>query len=472
MAKNEWLALNRALYLPAISKAYLRVIPGGQWKAPLPVTPAELDFLDPKAPFHYPFALYSAGQTDPKNLNVPQPDMVMSRDRSATVVLGDSGGFQLQTGAIEFDAVNTAPRMLNWMEHVSDYSMALDLPTGGIGLPGLRNHVKRLNGYGIDLSAIARANGVGESYMACLIQLCINNNRFVRERRPGATNFLNVLQGRNHGESRQWYEAVKHYPFEGWAFAGAHQSTPSMIVARMLDMHRDGILGKVRWLHILGTSKLEMGCVLTAIQQEVRKLGYPEFQISFDASSPSMAAVYGTVNIGHASSAHGWAMQTMKFSDLVQRFAGRPEPLAVLLREVMEDKSRSNIRRRIAASTHISRNLTIADLDPSGGSLIAHDTYDLIMHHNTQALIQAHRNVQDGFWEDRDGYDNNDRKPASVLVKVEGVRGLFADPNGAALARTWGKEFLDVWPAIAGMSEPDEPELSEDLEQFIAANPI
>lgn len=447
MVKNQWLALNRALFLPALSKSFVDQLSRGGSIAGIPLS--KMDFLDPSAPWHYPFALYSGGQIDPKSLSVPQPCRVMSRSRADTVVLGDSGGYQIATGQIAFDPVTTAPNMLNWMEHMADWSMCLDFPTGLANSGDYEPHMKRLMEWGVDVPAIARAQNMSQGYCTCLIMTTINNNRFVRERRPGATGLLNVLQGRNHFESQHWYEAMKHYPFEGWAFAGAHQSSPSMVVARLLDLHRDGLLGRCQWLHVLGTASLEMGCVLTAIQREVRALGYAGFQITLDASSATSVAKYGKIVIGHTVSEHGWAMQSASVSDLLTRYAGDQRPLWELLDDELQSRTERDDRARGLAYTHASRQARLSDLDPNGEGRLSGLGYNLAMWHNSEAYIIAHTEVQDGYYEQEAFFADPLRRPLTVTAKEAAVRQLFAMPDGQRVAKEWSREFLDVWTDAA-----------------------
>lgn len=448
MTRSEWLARDRALFFPAISTALISEAKRGAFAHidPAVLSPDDLDYLNPTAPWHYPFTLFSAGQVNPKTLAVPKPDMVMARDRHATIVLGDSGGYQIASGAAGFEYTDDTPAlMLNWLEHMADWSMGLDFPTGTDNSGRIDRWVEELKGQGIDLAGAARATGLSEGFHACLTMTCQNNDRFVQLRVPGKTRLLNVLQGRNHTESKHWYEAVKHYPFQGWAFASAHQSCPSMIVARLLDMHNDGILENVGWLHVLGTAKLEMGCVLTAIQQEVRKLGYTQFQISFDAASATTAAVNGQLILGHTISAHGWATQTVAVSELLSRFGSDTRPLADVMDEVLQERVEGDQRRRGLANTYIARNLSLVDLDPNGNGHMTVHALGIL--HNTQALILAHTEVQDNFYEEAPIIYDPTLSPVSVSSKVEGVRQLFAMPNGAATAKVWGRNWMDKWQA-------------------------
>ncbi|SVD53216.1 uncharacterized protein METZ01_LOCUS406070, partial [marine metagenome] len=66
-----------------------------------------LNFLKQDAYFHYPYGLYSAGHA---HLKIEQSNkeeaMVQQRDQSNTMILGDSGGFQIATGVLKMDWAN------------------------------------------------------------------------------------------------------------------------------------------------------------------------------------------------------------------------------------------------------------------------------------------------------------------------------------------------------------------------------
>jgi len=81
---------------------------------------------------------------------------------------------------------------------------------------------------------------------------------FAANRTPGKTHFLCVLQGNTPREADRWYEAVKHYPFEGWAFAGVMRRNMYEVCRRVIKMANDGLLQNKSWIHVLGTATLDM----------------------------------------------------------------------------------------------------------------------------------------------------------------------------------------------------------------------
>jgi hypothetical protein len=336
-----------ARFTPAISEMYTRYIVSQNPKRYPPVTQAELDFLNPDTGmFFLPCSLYSAGQAAKGSGKNESKDMVTGRRKDITTILGDSGGFQIQTGAIKFEGDKTRNRMMRWLEENCDWSMILDFPTGGIQIGNIDQHLKRLEGdewfrdkdgniildksgnptpnplpdWGNKdaLDALIIKNGADVNdindrlFYACMLQTIINNDFFVKNRTAGATKFLNVVQGRNETESKIWYENVKHYPFEGWSLASHHKENFRMSLGRILDMRDDNLLADRDWMHFLGVGKFQNGCVYTTIQREVRKQINPNFTISYDVSSPFTLAAYGKVFLGYNLNKDSWSIQGEK----------------------------------------------------------------------------------------------------------------------------------------------------------------
>jgi hypothetical protein len=452
----ELLAENRAVYLPAITYEFARSVHTGARQAAWPIPADHLNFLDPLNPvFHYPVALLSAGQVQPRLGDPIKPCIVTQRDRSATVILGDSGGYQIQTGKLPFNA-NTPLTMMRWMEQVSDWSMVLDFPTGGIAGGALRPHVKRLKADGHNLDAMSAANGLSVDYNACLLQTKINNDIFVQQRQPGATKFLNVLQGRTERESRHWYENVRHYPFEGWAFAGGHQNHFSLLLSRLLDMRDDGTLQNLKWLHVLGVSDLEQGLLLTVVQRAVRQHVNPEFQISFDSSSPFLQAAKKGIATTFTVDDKGWASQFRGYKKL-------PTDGDDLLLSEYISRLATAVENRLVhvADTHIARTFTLGDLrsqigelDDEGKVKMDSSAYALLMNHNTEAMVRSHLIAHRAFF-DRDlelnpplaSLKHSIKTPMRVLVIAEMIamlfegRGFTGTPQQAALE--WAPQ-LDI----------------------------
>jgi hypothetical protein len=247
--------------------------------------------------FYYPWALYSAGhaQLDVQK-SYTEESMVQQRDRANTFILGDSGGFQIGKGVIKFDwdrffekkgdadykgsADGVRNAILNWLEETADYSMILDIPTWAAD-PVNRDRTK-LNGF------------------ADALKGTLFNNDYFLANRKGKTKFLNVLQGGNGADADIWYDAVKHYPFEGWAFGGQNMRDAYLMLRRMITLRDEKLLEPGRdVIHFLGTSKLEWAVMLTAVQRNIRKNINPNMTITYDCASPFIATAKGQLYTQH-----------------------------------------------------------------------------------------------------------------------------------------------------------------------------
>jgi hypothetical protein len=301
-----------AVFLPAISGFYATFV--GKQRDPVNgpyVDPArmpagiqdmeQMNWLnDQKGLFPYKWSLYSGGHA---NLDLNKQDwsedMVRNRDPN-TLMLGDSGGFQIAKGLWEGDwkANSGCPKaqkkreaVLKWLDNISDYCMTLDIPTWVI-------HDKKA-------SAACQISTLQQAVDATKY----NNEYFMANRKGknnGGTKILNVLQGANHADADRWYDLMKDYcdpvkypdtHFDGWAMGGQNMCDVHLVLKRLVALRHDNLLqeGVHDWMHFLGTSKLEWAVLLTDIQRAVRKYINPAFTISFDCASPFLATANGQV---------------------------------------------------------------------------------------------------------------------------------------------------------------------------------
>ncbi len=300
-----------AVYLPAISSFYSTYVAKQRLEKFIPDVriPKGFDqgiegmnFLNPEQGyFYYKYALYSAGhaQLDLQK-SLVQESMIQDRDRSKTMILGDSGGYQIGKGVIKFDWQNfegaeankVRQKILEWLELTADWSMMLDVPTWAC------DHIH------------SPKTGL-KTFEDCLEKTKFNNRYFI-ENRLGQTKFLNVLQGSNWENAEAWYQGVKEFSdpavygdkaAEGWAMGGANMCKMPITLRRLVTMRFDGMLEGKDWMHFLGTAQLDWSCYLTSIQRQIRKHVNENFTISFDCASPFIATAHGLVytNAQHAS---------------------------------------------------------------------------------------------------------------------------------------------------------------------------
>jgi len=312
-----------AVYLPAISSFYSTYVAKQRLEEFVPADriPAGFDrgiegmnFLNPEQGyFYYKYALYSAGhaQLDLEK-SMDQESMIQQRDRSKTMILGDSGGYQIGKGVLKFDWLNfegaeankTRKKILEWLELTADWSMMLDVPTWAC------DHIH------------SPKTGL-KSFEDCLDKTKFNNKYFL-ENRLGQTKWLNVLQGSDWDTAEKWYDGVKEFSdpavwgdkaAEGWAMGGANMCKMDITLKRLMTMRDDGMLTGKNWMHFLGTAQLDWSCYLTQIQRQIRKHINPELTISFDCASPFIATAHGLVYTNAQHTNKRWSVIMDKAPD-------------------------------------------------------------------------------------------------------------------------------------------------------------
>jgi hypothetical protein len=281
---------NFAVYLPSIQKAYAkaayktgdktRVMPDG-------ITMKDLNFLNPNNKlFHYGYSLYSAGQF---KVGEQQADIITNRT-SGSIIVGDSGGFQIGKGTLAgfdalknirkpedvcaawTDAVELKTWIVNWLETHSDYAMTLDMPLWA-QMPS------------------NKSSPFHKCSTEQLINLTVENLRFIDTHRRGNTKWLNVIQGTTAEDMKLWWDAVKDFRFGGWALAGdtGWRGGAAAVIKQVLMMRDEGAFEPgLDWMHILGVSQAKWAVLLTAIQRGIRAHCNPNFRVSYDSASPNI----------------------------------------------------------------------------------------------------------------------------------------------------------------------------------------
>lgn len=405
---------NVAIYAPAISDGFINTVERlckEEKAAELNNTPEDnpffellkntehkfdaedLKFNNPNSKlFFYPWLLFSGGQGARNETIARKRNWITQKPRDPRIVLiGDSGGFQIQEQTIPFDPKTTPERMLRWLENVADQSMILDFPTGGIETGSIVPHIEKLKEEGVDVDALAKVAGFSTGYMACLIRTQQNNDYFDQNRVLGKTKLLNVIQGRNEEESAHWFNSIKHYPFEGWSFAGKHSVQLSLTLRRLIQMRDEGLLRKGQWIHFLGVSTMKVGVALTYIQRALRKYtDATDVQITFDSKSPVDSVINGYNAIsGYDFSSDKWSIHTEPTN--IADNIGSDLRLEHIAHKWADEKD-----ARVLAPSTLGKFLTLNDLvgtkRPKTGKRVPSALQQaLLINHNTQALIEAFR---------------------------------------------------------------------------------
>lgn len=289
---------NYAIYLPSLQNSYAQLplvdpIKIRDGKLPGGLELADLNFLNQSSKlWHTQYALYSAGQFNGSQIR--SPDIISTRDRSNTVVIGDSGGYQIGTGKLKavsewsadalkpkviFDRwmqqTNIREQMLRWLDVYCDYAMTLDMPLWA--QKNKQSPFRKLS-------------------TQQLIDLSVENLRFFDANSGKATGskakYLNVLQDLGDGSGDAWYKAVTQFAFtKGWALGSETKGNLTKTLTTLRRLRDDGHLENCEWIHVLGIGTLEFSIYATAIQNNLRKvIANPKLKVSYDSSSPFQQA--------------------------------------------------------------------------------------------------------------------------------------------------------------------------------------
>jgi queuine/archaeosine tRNA-ribosyltransferase len=181
------------------------------------------------------------------------------------LVMGDSGGYQIASGAIKWD-MSIRERIFKWLEHNSDIAMNLDIPPK-IKFEGM--------------------------YEECL-KISKDNFKYFADNQSGNTDFLNVVQGTNDLEYINWYNEMKDYPFQGWAVGGGGRNVFAFMSGVMsLLQGGEHLKDTNKYFHILGISKVKDFLMLNQLQKSLNEVD-SKIIVTTDSSSPDRAVVFGS----------------------------------------------------------------------------------------------------------------------------------------------------------------------------------
>ena len=185
------------------------------------------------------------------------------------LVMGDSGGYQIASGAMKWD-IKHRDRIFKWLEENTDIAMNLDIPP-------------RLKYQG--------------QYGECL-QISKENFKYFSDNQTGSTKFMNVIQGDDEHTYMNWYNEVKDFDFMGWGVGGCGGSLYRFMSGVLALINgKEHLKDSTKVIHILGTSKIRDFLMLKQLSKSIGDVGSKAI-ITTDSSSPDRAVVFGTFYTG------------------------------------------------------------------------------------------------------------------------------------------------------------------------------
>ena len=217
-------------------------------------------FWDDRVPeeWRYKYFLMTAGHLYKKD------DIRNTWGLQDTLVFGDSGGFQIATGALKWDMA-LRDRIFEWLEHNSDIACNIDIPP--------------------------RVMYEGR-FQECL-DMSLDNFKYFEKKQTGKTNFLNVVQGSNPVEFKHWYTTVKDMEFGGWCIGSSRRLVDFMYILALMVKEKEFDKKNNTWVHLLGISKVSDFFILAQMQKLLNKYHDNRITVSTDSSSPGQYTIFG-----------------------------------------------------------------------------------------------------------------------------------------------------------------------------------
>jgi tRNA-guanine family transglycosylase len=260
---------NRVIYIPAYSVVGLQ----GLLKNTHHCVHSEktLRYYSQEEPtvFDYDAILVSAGHRY-KEVDLSKK---LGIDKTKTLMVGDSGGYQIATGAMKFTD-DLRYKIFTWLEENTNYAMNLDLP--------------------LYVTTNTKQTEMSKEEK---IRISKDNFKYFSENRSGKTKYLNILHGRTEEDLNKWYEAIKEFDFEGGWAIGSAGNNPLHIIKSFFYLWEKGEIHKLNEkenpiLHILGFSKVKEIHYIEYLQKKLNEMGF-NITMTFDSSSPDMSAAHG-----------------------------------------------------------------------------------------------------------------------------------------------------------------------------------
>lgn len=411
--------------LPAISGNFNAVIAAQKPARPLPpgVKLADLNFLHqrPGTLFYYPYALYSAEFARRQRAGI-----VQSRDRCATDMFVDSGGFGFIKGSVSIDEIVDLRRdALRKQEELADSGVVVDVPT----------------------ACIAERRPGAENFEKCLQLTQESIDYALQWRTPGRMKLLNVIQGRKNAEAQRWYEAVRHKSLDGFGFAGGRRKDIGLVLSLLVQMIAAGDVDGSSRFHVFGTAQPGVAIFLTAIQRQLRRLfNRPDLVISFDSSTSfSVVQRNGLIVRALASNRSAIRLENYRVSNRGDSIAGdcswpffSPLGDRAAIRDFLTQTGATGGERDRAT-------------DALGQQLLSHHS----LFRELSAIIEANRllDMEHGDdWKDRDTL----AIPYSVHQGVDDIAAVFDLVQSGDFDRAGERALQSAWLNQFAKADEDE----------------
>lgn len=361
--------MSKSIYIPAFSAGALNVLFEKNTKHA--ITGKSFRFYNSSKEniFNYPYLLLSAHYGMKKKTPVEKN---YGMDLKKTLLLGDSGGFQIATGVLDLTD-QLKEKIFNWLENNTNYAINLDLP------PHVSSNTKNA---GIFNERLEKS---------------VKNFEYFAKHQTGKTKFLNVLHGRELKLIQRWYDKVKCFNEDftgGWAIGSCSLSTYNILLSLAFllqnnELKRLDAKNNKSLVHILGLSKPKDMTFLMYFAKKLNEMHLNNLTISYDSSTPQTSGVRSHYVYGWTPKKFKW----MKFSNQIKH------------------EKNVNYDAKLPCSCPVCKTLTLKDLyTPSEhiegclgplyyGYIVMHNFYQFLdfKHHMEKIINSNSKNIIDSI---------------------------------------------------------------------------
>jgi len=193
-------------------------------------------------------------------------------DLNKSILLGDSGGYQIATGVIDPKS-DYLENIFNWLENNTNYAINIDIPL----------HAFK---QGVDITIEEKLN--------------ISNKNFTyfEKNQTGKTKYLNVQHGKNIKELDMWFDQVssKHNFDGGWCIGSIMFGEQFYALQSLFYLILKGRIIKnnpnMQVIHFLGSSSTNNMITWEYLQKKLNEYNY-NYQLTYDSSTTEIAAGHG-----------------------------------------------------------------------------------------------------------------------------------------------------------------------------------
>jgi queuine/archaeosine tRNA-ribosyltransferase len=261
----------RTIYIPAVSIATHMSVMTHDWKLNGKTARFYLNGMDEKTQiFHHPYMLTSAAHNYEKT-DYAKVMGIKDLKTDIDMLFGDSGGFQIATGAIKVKE-DTQDKIYTWLENNTTVAPIIDHPPYTTGMTNL-----------------------GKADMSDSLNKSLASINLLKSRPTmNKTEWLNVSHGRTYEQRKWWIENIdKEDFFSGWAI-GSLRKNNYVILSAFCSLLDAGILEResTKLIHFFGLSSMRFIPLMVYINHKMKQKGY-KINVSFDSSYATKDCAFG-----------------------------------------------------------------------------------------------------------------------------------------------------------------------------------